>query len=676
VSESQIRPDPFAPYKADGTTVERVVLIILLALAVFLRLYRLSDVPPGIHDDEVINAQIADALRAGAPLSVFYEEGEGREGLYHPVLVVSRTLTARVPHWYRLPSVVCSLSTILLVYWLSRRCFGPWTALVATGGLALAFWSVFLGREALRVVTLPPLATGAALALWRGLEQPARGRRATAWFALAGLLLGLTQYTYLAARTLLLFVPLFIAYLAVIHRPRLSMHWQGLTVLVLVAAIVTIPLATYVGRHWAQQERITRLSEPLQALLAGDLRPVMASSARTLGMFVWQGDPQPHYNLPGRPVFEPLGGALFVGGVLIALLNLRDPASAFWLIWTLVTLVPGMLTQPAPHFVRTAGALSTAFVFPGLAADWIRRRLATTERIVLGATLAVLACVNFGLTLRDYFHRWPSLAEVRSFRHAGLAEVARYLDSTPDATPAAACTPFLNEQHFFWRTDRQALPYLLNRDDLDVGWYNCAEAQLLPHGGQMSRYLFGGGGDFAPFVPAEWAGQAQVEHAFPNDHNRLVRLDVADELETWLTQMAHPSAPLPTFAQTMRLLGYQVEPSAPAPGNELDVLTAWQVLTTPASDLAIFLHLLDGEGQLVAQNDALEALSDTLHPHDVFIQRHTIPLPPGLPPGSYRLATGLYVRGGERLSLDSSAGDVLTLQTVEISTVETSNDRD
>ncbi|MBE9508267.1 MAG: glycosyltransferase family 39 protein [Chloroflexi bacterium] len=644
-----------------------MTLILLLTLAVFLRLYRLSDVPPGIHDDEVINAQIADQLRAGAPFFIFYEAGEGREGLYHPLLVASRMLTARVPDWYRLPSVVCSVLTILLVHRLSRRWFGPWAALVTAGGLAVTFWPVHLGREALRVVTLPPLAAGMALALWRGLEQPARGKRAVCWFVLAGLLLGLAQYTYLAARALPLFIVLFVVYLARFHRARLRLHWRGLVLLLIIGVLIAAPLAIYIGVHWEQQERVTRLSEPLYALLTGDSRPVLSSAAATLGMFTWRGDPQPHYNLPGRPVFEPVGGMLFLGGVLVTLLNPRQPASAFCLLWTMATLGPGMLTQPAPHFVRTAGVLVTAFVFPGLAVRWLERRLGPKGRLGLGVVLGLLLVVNAGLTFRDYFRRWPELDDVRGFRHVGLAEVACYLDRADDVTPVAVCTPFLNERHFFWRTDRQALPYLMNRRDLDVGWYNCLEAQLLLRGGQTGRYLFGAGWDFAPFVPLEWIEQAQTVTSFRD--GRMMCLEVADQLKAWLAQFTRPDGSSLVFGEVMTFLGYQMEAATPVPGSTLEVLTAWEVLATPPNDLAIFVHLLDDDGNLVAQGDALAALSDTFRPEDVFVQYHVIALTQDVPPGEYRLATGLYVRGGERLLLGSGTCDTLILGTVEVSDV-------
>jgi 4-amino-4-deoxy-L-arabinose transferase-like glycosyltransferase len=664
VSAATLPTEGFVSFRTRATRVERAALVLLLALAAFLRLYKLDQVPPGIHDDEIINAQIVDDIRAGAPPAVFYQAGEGREGLYHLLLLASRTLVDRVPYWYRLPSVACSLATILLVYVLSRRLFGPWTALVAAGGLAVAFWPVLLGREALRVVLMPPVAAGLALALWSGLEQPRWDRRAAGWFALAGLLMGLAQYTYLAARALPLLVLLYTLYVGLFHRATLRLHWRGMLLLLAVAALIAAPLLLYLGAHWEEQERIGRLSEPLQALVAGDPRPVLSSAAATVGVFVWEGDPQAHYNLPNRPVFEPVGAVLFIAGVALAAARMRRPNTAFCVLWTLAALVPGMLTEPAPHAVRTAGALVSAFVFPGLAVGWVADRLDRRGRLALAIALVLLLAANVGLTTRDYLYRWAERADVRSFRHAELAEAARYLDGLEDTVPVAVCTPFLNEEHFFWRTDRQAMPYLLNRDDLTIGWYDCQQAQLFPQEGERALYLAGADQALAPFMPGHWARAGEEMAVFGGSH--LLSLDLEQELRVWLGGLQAADAEPSAFGGVMTLLGYQMDSPSAAPGDVLEVLTAWWVMETPPGDLAIFLHLLDGDGMLVGQGDALAALSDTLQPHDVLVQRHVVALEEGLKPGEYLMTAGLYVRGGERLRLDNGEGDFVAVETVEL----------
>lgn len=666
MSRLEAKDAPFTPYTARTTTTERWIMVLLLLVAAFLRLHRLAEVPPGIHDDEVIDAEIAESLLAGKPLSVFYTAGEGREGLHYVVLAASRLLISQSPYWYRLPSVLWGLLTILIVYRLSRRMFDPAVALVAAGGLAVAYWPVYLGRVTLYGMSLPPTTAGMALALWRGLEHPTDDRRAIGWFALAGLLFGLAQYTYLPARVLPLFVLLFVAYLALFHRDRLRAHWRGLTLLLVIGTIISTPMALYLSQNWEKQERITRLSEPLDALMRGDLQPVISSTLDTLGMFIWKGDPQVLYNLPGRPVFEPIGSALFIGGVLIALIGVRRPANAFCLLWTGVLLTPGMLSHPAPHFIRTVGVVVTTFIFPGLAVRWIKKQVKNRGgQIGLSVALGLLLAFNAGLTFRDYFYLWPKADKMRVYHHAGLAEAARHLDSSPETTPVAICTPFLNEQHYFWRTDRQILPYLLDRRDLEIGWYSCLGAQLFLQGGKTGRYLLDDEQDLASFVPPELVERAEIVTYLGSD--RLVRLEVADQLEDWLAGFSLPTESPPVFGQTMKFLGHrEIESSEPAPGGTLRIITAWQVLAPPPKELSIFLHALDGAGNLVTQGDALSALSDTLRPGDIFVQSHDLPLPEDVQPGDYELRIGLYVRGGGRLTIDSGIGDTLVLGTVEI----------
>jgi hypothetical protein len=86
--------------------------------------------------------------------------------------------------------------------------------------------------------------------------------------------------------------------------------------------------------------------------------------------------------------------------------------------------------------------------------------------------------------------------------------------------------------------------------------------------------------------------------------------------------------------------------------------------------LTVFLHLLDGSGQIAAQIDRQSVLADTLQPGDVFMQLHSLDLPADLPPGTYRLTGGLYSsETGQRLPIyegEQVRGDRLMLQAVAI----------
>lgn len=96
----------------------------------------------------------------------------------------------------RLAAVLCGLVTIIFAYLLARRAFGYGVALLASAGLAVSFWPVFMSRVGLRAASLPPMAAAAAYFFWAGLRQPTVGRRLWVYFALAGVFLGGTLYTY------------------------------------------------------------------------------------------------------------------------------------------------------------------------------------------------------------------------------------------------------------------------------------------------------------------------------------------------------------------------------------------------------------------------------------------------------------------------------------------------
>ncbi|MGI8550158.1 MAG: hypothetical protein ACR2PL_05055 [Dehalococcoidia bacterium] len=90
-------------------------------------------------------------------------------------------------------------------------------------------------------------------------------------------------------------------------------------------------------------------------------------------------------------------------------------------------------------------------------------------------------------------------------------------------------------------------------------------------------------------------------------------------------------------------------------GEELNVALLWSVRAPTSMPLTVFLHLVNGEGKLVAQADGppnrgaspTDRLVIGAHVSDV----HALPIGDSLPPGSYTLMAGLYDgRTGVRLT--------------------------
>ena len=103
------------------------------------------------------------------------------------------------------------------------------------------------------------------------------------------------------------------------------------------------------------------------------------------------------------------------------------------------------------------------------------------------------------------------------------------------------------------------------------------------------------------------------------------------------------------------------------PGESAEFLTRWRI-TNPEKigkphppafqpDTIFFTHLLDDEGQIVSQRDALDAPSWNWQVGDTLLQIHRLDLPQDMSAGPYRPFVGIYDRQtGERLPLSDDSG--------------------
>lgn len=103
-------------------------------------------------------------------------------------------------------------------------------------------------------------------------------------------------------------------------------------------------------------------------------------------------------------------------------------------------------------------------------------------------------------------------------------------------------------------------------------------------------------------------------------------------------------------------------PSEARPDEALPVTLGWQARVAPTDDYVVFLHLIDADGNIVAQVDRPplvdgEAYGTSLWlAGEVVIDAMDLALPLDLPAGEYRLRLGFYLPDtGERLALESSS---------------------
>lgn len=100
------------------------------------------------------------------------------------------------------------------------------------------------------------------------------------------------------------------------------------------------------------------------------------------------------------------------------------------------------------------------------------------------------------------------------------------------------------------------------------------------------------------------------------------------------------------FDNEIALNSYRLSQSPLSPGAALCVELGWSAAKTPASDYTVFVHLVDSQGQVVAQNDMQPqggfAPTSQWKPGSEIIDRHGVMLPASLPAGEYTIRVGFY----------------------------------
>jgi 4-amino-4-deoxy-L-arabinose transferase-like glycosyltransferase len=641
------------------------LLIAILLAAFFLRQYKLLDMP--FFGDEVDSGDIALDILDGK-IAPFYPQAEGREGLYFYSMAAAFALLGDNVIANRWPSVAWSTLFVALMYVYGRTLFRSRRLGVLAAGLAAAlFWPTVLGHVGLRAISLPVVMVPALLALVLILRAPS-DRRALSLGLWGGFFAGLAAYTYTAGRGFPAIVVLFLAYVALVQRDVLRRRWRALLAYAVLMLAVSAWLYIYLRLHPAYDARIGTAGVGLEMLQQGDYRGFWTQIVSTLGMFTVRGEPNPLWNVTGRPAFAGPEGWLFYAGLLLCLWRVRRSEYALQLIVLVTMLVPSVLTDHPPSWTRSVGLLPALLVTTALPIEWawsavecrlqkesaggaFRPRYRRIAVALYGTAVLGLGLGIYGRTASDLFTVWINHPEAYWMAYAFYDETARYVDDSPTSTPLN----FVMDWYVPWRRTNLQRP--IWRRDVQLRWtiHNALVFPDDPRGLRVAFQILAAPplilqeAFFDPDAPIYVGTRPDPQDLHPLRiyHVPRARLDEhlarAGSNPALLPGSETPLAALPKAGDLLQFLGYEiVNPDARA-GDDLYVFTYWQVLR-PFPELAVFVHLLSGDGQIVAQYDGFDVVRADLAPGDTVVQMHTLPLPDDLGAGEYRLELGAYTR--------------------------------
>ncbi len=638
---------------------EILLLALILLIGAWFRLSALGDVPPGLTHDEANNLYDAAQTLAG-DVRLYYPQG--KEPIYDWSAALLMAFFGAGAFALRLTSALWSLAAIPAAWALIRRLFGAKAALMAAGLIAVSFWPVMVERAGLRAVSLAAPSAAALYVGWRAV-RPHSGPRRARDFALAGLAFGFCYYTYLANLTLPAIFIIWIGYLF-LTRPALRNRRLigGLIVWAMVYAAVIAPLLLHQLGHPEGFVRIWELREPFAEASGGNFSDLWGRVARSLGVFFvpGMGDSFQPYNIPGKPLLDPVTGALFVIGLVIALWRWKRPACALSVIALVIGFFPAATTGPLAANLRAVIIVPFVYALPARAVReigrWAQRVRPEAARIAVGAAAIGIALV--GVAARyEYFGVWANDPHTRAHGHLHLIAIG---DDVRDRAPEAAV---ISAQYPEFRHDPVVVRSALETAATRIKYVHGARALVFP---TTSDALLFVPDALAPFDDALMQWVTPVSEVLtpielrPNDTNPRV------SVYRWLSPAAYDVA-----AQSLRLdppasyndpegegaaaLIGAGEIAEAKPGGTVTVQTLWMIWAGTGREMKMFVHITprSDAGDVLAQEDRLDFPSWNWEPTDAFLQIHRVTLPPDLAPGRYAVRVGLYdAKTGDRWAVE------------------------
>jgi len=690
---------------AGGRHYALAFMTLALLVAALLRLPQLTEVPPGVHYDEAAYGLNAGDIGLRGDRPIFIPSFTGREVLFLYAAGGMAAALGNTLFALRLTAAFFGLLTVAATYWLGREMLADRRiALLAAALLAVSFWHVLFSRLGFRVISQPLLTALAVAALFRGL----RGGR-WPWLWLAGVLIGLTAYTYLAAR--LFPILLAFALLPLLLDPRTrALRARQLLLVGLVAFLTALPLLAYFVAHpdafWV------RIGQVAPGTTTGEALSLTESLLRSLGMFFLAGDPYLRFNLPGRPLFDFATGGLLLAGWIVGVARYRRlfydwqrAAVLLLLLAPLVMILPTALAvnEIVPSNLRALGLIPFVFFLPpiGLIALLrdVERRFGRPNLTVAVQIVALLLLWAGGQwTQHLYFRVWATDPELIFVNDGDMTAIAAHVDETLAALPPGERPAvYVASPHYRHPT----LAFLSANYDA-VKWLPGSHALVFPAAGEALYYypasspapawampyleadgppeivLTGGGRELFRVYRLSAGASHFLECVAPSESDD--NGDTSDVQRTQESAMHAEGAmhaecgPTGSFGGLIRLDGSSTLPddfaqtgNATTPsGQALPLTLAWTVLAAPPAGLnaTTFVHLEDLNGHRWSQVEQDAYPAEQWAAGETILQRVDVPVPAGAPPGAdglYRLRLGLFEpAGGARLPFSDAATGLTT----------------
>ncbi len=355
-------------------------VLIIFILALIPRLVVIDKLPNGVWTDEieisVAGANYIDKINRERLVVPFSSEATGHPGLSLLITGSGLKLFGNTVMGLRFPSAFFGALSVVALYLLISKLLSKDIALLVSILASFSYWHLSLSRIAFEATYYWFFQILAFYFVVKFYKE--NSLTSLMW---SGLLTGLGVYTYQAFRYLAIGFGLMIILIAWSRRDKLKslvvQQW-----LFWVSVILVVSPFVFFSRRYPQEVFFRANNVSIMNKEFGDIdraKMILENSIKTVGMLVWQGDPNYRHNMAQVPMIDSLSLVLMIIGLIALIKKKSGLLLAGVVIFGGIACANGVMTHEPPyviqpHSLRTLGLLPVIFVLISVALEKIKNK--------------------------------------------------------------------------------------------------------------------------------------------------------------------------------------------------------------------------------------------------------------------------------------------------------------
>jgi len=415
----------------------KLIFILVIISASFLRIYELNNIPNGLYADE---------LSSGYDAYSVLETGKDRYGIFLPILF--RSFGDYIPGAYnfsiipfiylfdlnafsiRLPAAIFGILSVILIFFITKRIFNEKIALIAGFFSAISPWHLQYSRIAFPAISFLFMFLLSFLLLLKSIKN-------IKYLILSSITLGLTFYTYAVSK---LFVPLFLLIFLIIYRKNFNFNVVKKNYKVIIIAIIIFVLISflpfYLTFYGKGNERFSELSIFNKEKTDTPLKEFIKNyfSYYSPDFLFFGGDKNLRHGIRNIGQLYWFDIILVLTGLILALLNLKKKKNKLLIFWLLIFPIAAALTNEGnPHATRSLIGLPVFIILSSYGFYYIFNFLKKNNKRILKIIFVIfilLSVFNIGYYFKNYYIDYPRYS--KDLFQAKLDDAFDYLEENKD----------------------------------------------------------------------------------------------------------------------------------------------------------------------------------------------------------------------------------------------------